>query len=113
MRNPIKVGERVAVYYGSGRVVGEVEKEYPSGALEIKFDHCSSRRSAHPKQCRRLVKKKDSRRRFWINIYPPGNFIGYRSAEYSTYNTKETADGAAGRSRIECIEVIEVIKKKQ
>ena len=61
-----KVGERVAVYWYDGRFTGAVEKIHANGSLQIVFDNFSYRKSAHPKQCRRLVKKE--RRRVWLPL---------------------------------------------
>lgn len=62
-----KVGDRVAVYYPRCpiRNHAEITEVYPDGSLLVKYDYdLTYRFAAHPKQCRRLVKKE--RRKIWI-----------------------------------------------
>lgn len=63
-----KVGDRVAVYSRQHRGTGQVVQCFADG-LEVVFDSCPDSmrgiRLWHPKQCRKLVKKKE-RRRVWV-----------------------------------------------
>lgn len=97
MKTPLKVGDRVAVYDGVLKYCRTIEAIAPSGAVRIS----GSTAWFHPKQCRRLVKKK--RREWWINIYPDRE--GYAHA------TKKDADSGHRRNaRTECVHVREVKK---
>lgn len=60
-----KVGDRVAAYINGQRVLGVLETLNPNNTFEFCADEYSSRRTVHPKQCRRLVKRE--RRR--VSIY--------------------------------------------
>ncbi len=65
--NKFKVGDRVAVYaHTLGRAVGEVSdvQGLPPYWLNVQTSTCGV--VAHPKQCRKLVKKE--RRRVWVKF---------------------------------------------
>lgn len=65
-----KVGDRVAVYNWKGRQTGKIcvveatGEEFCIGLDKLHEGHDSIQ--AHPKQCRRLVKKE--RRRVWVDF---------------------------------------------
>lgn len=58
-----KVNERVVVYHGGDRNIGEICQIYDQGTILVDTAE-AGRIVAHPKQCRRLVKK--IRRKLWI-----------------------------------------------
>jgi len=70
MREPLKKGDRVAVYANGRRITGVVDRlgkgsffgqVYVSADSGVEYGEW-----AHPSQCRRLVKKK--RREWWITV---------------------------------------------
>lgn len=68
MKAPLKSGDRVRVYATHSGAVsesnGRVYKVRDDGMLIVLLDHRISEIVAHPKQCRRLVKK--PRERVWV-----------------------------------------------
>lgn len=111
MKKPFEVGERVAVYghralaFGV-RVVGLIEamdqderRMYPTGVKVRDEKYSGQAYFAHPKQCRRLVKKE--RRRAWLSARALRDFPGRRI----------TAD-LGGPGWDDSIEFIEVRKGK-
>jgi len=60
-----KIGDRVAVYSTIGRQNGEIIYIFPDGkVINVRLDN-GTQYPAHPKQCRKLVPKKE-RRNIWI-----------------------------------------------
>lgn len=107
MEKPFEVGDRIRVYSHYGPytatvtkigVSRDILKGYVDGLVEVRSEDGNTWLQ-HPKQCRRLVKKK--RREFWFNFYGSG---GYSHAYFS----REAADIAAIPNRLECIKVREV-----
>lgn len=74
MKEKFKAGDRCAYYFEPGRFTGTVERITPNGHLEIIPDKGSTRKFMHPKQCRRLRRKK--RREFEISISSSGEIKG-------------------------------------
>lgn len=62
-----QVGDLVAVYWSRSREVGTVEEIFGDGSLIIRLES-GLIAGYHPKQCRRLVKRK--RREVYVNVYP-------------------------------------------
>ena len=63
MKKPFQVGDKVRVYGPySEAFVGIVEEIFPTGWFRVRSPLSPSAVNAHPKQCRRLVKK---RKREW------------------------------------------------
>lgn len=84
--NKFKVGDRVAVYSLRDPAKGSVLSINDLGHLIVLIDGYEGTNTFHPKQCRRLVKKK--RREFWVGIFhhsgaicafnqKPNNVFGY------------------------------------
>lgn len=96
-----KVGERVAVYDGFGRDIGIVE-EIRDGILSIGSED-SDRFVAHPKQCRRLVKK--PKRRVFLRESAGGNLTSGWTIDIDTASDFGHPNG-------KWIEFIEVRRKK-
>ncbi len=65
-KEPLKVGDRVKFYhsYSPNPYVCKILELFDDGMLLIKDEACGLQ-TAHPKQCRRLVKK--TPREFWIS----------------------------------------------
>lgn len=95
------VGDRIAVYYSHGRTTGKVTS-VSKNQLTLLPDKSYYAILAHPKQCRRLVKKLP--REFWVNQYP---------SEFGpTHTSKQSADSAfRSETRIKCWHLKEVKKK--
>jgi len=95
----LKPGDRVAVYWGK-RCVGTVEMIRNDGLLQISVENGSTSDTwiAHPKQCRKLVKKE--RRRVWFEKVDIGqnHWNGYS-------NEKEIWESLKPGERVEFIEV--------
>lgn len=70
MSKELKVGDRVAVYESRTRETGRVKEIRESGAVVVQLDREAvvggETLWVHPKQCRRLVKKR--RMEFWIRV---------------------------------------------
>lgn len=62
-----KVGDRI-VFYWSERLIGVVKNVDDKGILTVQYSGSPCFYHVHPKQCRKLVKKK--RREFWIEEWP-------------------------------------------
>lgn len=75
MKEPFKIGDRVAVYQSFfGRSERNIGLVIDTGNQAIKVQHDSGLMwILHPKQCRRLVKKE--RRRIWV-LREPGFALG-------------------------------------
>lgn len=102
MKRPFQVGERIRIYYDySKQCTGEILNIWADGCLCIRDDIGHVERMAHPKQCRRLVKKK--RRSLWVatgNLIRPGNQV------FLAYSEK-------AKDNIEYTEFREVVKGKE
>lgn len=64
MKTPFKIGERVAAYNQSGRIVGIVREVLPSGNIILGYN--LGQWEQHHKQCRRL-KPRAKRRELYIS----------------------------------------------
>lgn len=95
-KNKFNAGDRVRAYMGNTIKVGKIIDIGPT-LMQISYG-INEGSIVHPKQCRRLVKKK--RREWWININ--------RSTD-DIYSTRELADNSSSE-RIECVHVREVKK---
>lgn len=62
MKRPFEVGDKIAVYTPWARIPATIERLGLDGTIVIENDVCY-----HPKQCRRLINKKSTRRRIWIH----------------------------------------------
>lgn len=65
-----KIGDRVAVYFATGRFTGTVLRLEPSECLSVRVDRGADKGYtwvAHEKMCRRLIKP--NRRVYYINEY--------------------------------------------
>jgi hypothetical protein len=66
-----KSGDRVAIYSGTKRWTGTVEQcSADDMLLRVALHPSGTVTGAHPKQCRKLVKK--YRRRVWLHCYEDG-----------------------------------------
>jgi hypothetical protein len=69
-KEPLKVGDRVAVYTRDGRFPGTITTLYPEGSYRdtffVELDDERGETHFHKKQCRRLVKK--PKREFWLDF---------------------------------------------
>jgi hypothetical protein len=59
----LKKGDRVVTYSGPSRFCGRVIGVTDKGFVEVTLDHSSGFVLYHPKQCRKLIK----RRRIWVD----------------------------------------------
>lgn len=91
MSGKFKVGQRVAAYINGQRDCGMLEKQNANGTFEFMADKYSSRRTVHPKQCRRLVPKK--RREIWIAYLHNGTACGSK-----IYFSKEECEAEYSRN---------------
>lgn len=69
MKNPFKVGDKVAIYDGGMRIVGTISRINNSDTVMLEL--YSSKEHFHWKQCRRLKKKE--RRVVWVAEDKSGN----------------------------------------
>jgi len=103
------VGDRVLAFAPHLRVSGSPGtvtwvSEKLDAAIAVRMDNENlGTETLHPKQCRRLVKKKRGRE-WYINIYP--------GSEGFAYPNKKRADISASSNRLECIRVVEAKEKK-
>lgn len=76
MKKPFQVGDRIAVYFGFERYTGTITEIRQDGFLKYVEDGRGDGALifAHPKACRRLVKRK--RRELWVNILSTGTVAG-------------------------------------
>jgi hypothetical protein len=106
VKEPLKVGDRVAVYSGNKMtgIILAIDKptEY-SGPIQVKIDDPSCMVFVHSKQCRRL--KKVRPREWWINFYNNGGGD-------VAHPTEELANEHYVNGRKELVHVREVKVKK-
>lgn len=100
MKTKFELGDAVKVYATLNGVVAEtrgvIEGKRIDGMLLVDFgSQYKGLCAAHPKQCRKLVKK--PRRRVWIHL----NDIGARNRDWPIVVESDLSEG----SRIEFIEV--------
>lgn len=69
MTTKFNTGDRVRVYERSQSVDGFVHGIWPDGSIRVTLDGTGTIISYHPKQLRRLVKRK---RVVWESVYPIG-----------------------------------------
>lgn len=110
MKKPFEKGERVTVYstcYGAPLVTKGTIEAIAQGLLNVRFDAKSEIGNtgcwAHPRQCRRLIKK--PRRRVWVNFYACGDAFMYASMDVAM------KAAVAGPSEV-AVEFIEVRRPK-
>lgn len=86
-REPLKVGDRCAVYTSRGRNVGTVMEisEHTGNIKVVEGDNFCS--WVHPKQCRRLIPKK--RREIWVVIDNKNMVFTFDSKEEAQEEAKE------------------------
>lgn len=116
MKRPIQVGDKVSAEWFQftsstftaslklKKVVGEFMGLDDAGFAKV--GNKNEVRLCSPKSLRRLIPKKDTRRRWWINLYEGSLDVD------AAYTSKEKADKYASLHRISCVEVVEVRKKK-
>lgn len=105
MKRPIQVGDRVSGEWvdtsGVKKIRGVYMEQMPSGFAAVSTKEGTF--LVAPSSMRRLVKRKDTRRRWWVNVYPN---------DVTTHGSPGGAESAAESDRISCVEVVEVRKKK-
>lgn len=87
-----KVGDRVAVYTGGNRYVAEIADMLNDGTLRFERVGAIGSFYAHPKQCRRLIRRE--RRRVYIQENPATKELGFG-----------WVDGRPGQGWVEFVEV--------
>lgn len=75
MKTPFKIGERVAAYNQSGRIVGIVREVLPSGNIILGYN--LGQWEQHHKQCRRL-KPRAKLREFVVIEHANGSVDAYQ-----------------------------------
>lgn len=87
-----KVGERVAVYTGGGRIHGVVQ-EIKGDRILVRSRDDTFEAFFHPKQLRRLLPKKP-RREFWVNVYADGTLSVFSNETSATMGMAENMPGS-------------------
>lgn len=117
MKEPFKVGDRVAVYGpdssgerhefagcmdGYRGTVTDVNPTVING-IKVRMDkYGSPTLYMHPKQCRRLRPKRKARE-IWVNVYDDGKHLGYNCHEDALKggtNTHGAYRGEGGKPRL-------------